>query len=45
MVEPLGAEHLRIEGRGHWWMTEDPDTAATGLLRFWEGLDRRAADT
>lgn len=38
MAERLGAAHLRLEGSGHWWMTEDPAAAATGLARFWSGL-------
>ena len=40
MLERLDASQLRLEGRGHWWMTEDPATAAAGLLAFWSGLDR-----
>lgn len=39
MAEPLGAERLTLEGRGHWWMVEDPAGAAEGLLAFWAGLD------
>ena len=39
MVTELGAEHLVLDGRGHWWMTEDPATAADGLLAFWNGVD------
>ena len=38
MIEPLGAAHLRLEGNGHWWMAEDPDSAAAGLVDFWNGL-------
>ncbi len=40
MLDRLEAGHLSLEGRGHWWMTEDPAVAADGLLRFWKGLDR-----
>lgn len=36
--DQMGAEQLVLEGRGHWWMGEDPDTAAAGLISFWEGL-------
>lgn len=38
MLEPLGARHLKLEGNGHWWMTEDPTTAADGLVEFWADL-------
>lgn len=38
MIEPLGAQHLRLDGNGHWWMTEDPDSGAAGLAAFWGGL-------
>lgn len=38
MVEGLGAEHLALEGNGHWWMAEAPEVAATGLISFWGGL-------
>ena len=31
----MGAGELRLEGLGHWWMVEDPDQAATGLIDFW----------
>jgi pimeloyl-ACP methyl ester carboxylesterase len=34
----LGARELRLEGLGHWWMTEDPGSAADGLVEFWSGL-------
>jgi pimeloyl-ACP methyl ester carboxylesterase len=34
----LGAEVLRLEDRGHWWMVEDPGAAADGLAAFWSGL-------
>lgn len=33
----LGAGELRLEGLGHWWMTEDPAAAADGLVAFWSG--------
>ncbi len=36
--DQLGAAHLVLEGRGHWWMGEDPDGAAEGLISYWEGL-------
>ncbi len=35
MLEPLGAEHLRLADNGHWWMVEAPETAADGLAAFW----------
>ncbi len=31
----LGAEVLRLEGRGHWWMVDDVDPVADALLTFW----------
>ena len=34
----LGADQLVLDGNGHWWMTEDPATAAQGLIDFWSGL-------
>lgn len=33
----LGAGVLRLDDLGHWWMTEDPATAADGLVAFWSG--------
>ncbi|MGH1487949.1 MAG: alpha/beta fold hydrolase [Acidimicrobiales bacterium] len=35
----LGAQHLVLEGQGHWWMGKDPDLAAAGLANFWKGLE------
>lgn len=35
MAEHLGIERLDLDGNGHWWMLEDPDTAASGLTTFW----------
>ncbi len=35
MIEPLGVDHLRLADNGHWWMVEDPATAADGLAAFW----------
>lgn len=32
----LGADVLELPGSGHWWMVEDPETAADGLMAFWE---------
>jgi pimeloyl-ACP methyl ester carboxylesterase len=31
----LGAEVLPLEGRGHWWMVDDPDPVADSLIAFW----------
>ncbi len=45
MVDRLGAGHLPLAGRGHWWMTEDPSAAAAGLVDFWSGLDAGSAET
>jgi len=30
-----GARILTLEGRQHWWMWEDPEGAARGLVAFW----------
>lgn len=35
MAARLDAEVLRLEDRGHWWMTRDVDTVADGLIAFW----------
>jgi len=35
MAARLGAEVLRLEGRGHWWMVRDADEVADGLVAFW----------
>ncbi len=31
----LGSEVLRLDGRGHWWMTHDVDPVADALTAFW----------
>ncbi len=31
----LGAEVLRLDGRGHWWMVADIDPVADALVSFW----------
>jgi pimeloyl-ACP methyl ester carboxylesterase len=31
----LGAEVLRLVGRGHWWMVDDVDPVADSLVAFW----------
>lgn len=31
----LGAEVLRLDGRGHWWMVTDIDPVADALVDFW----------
>jgi pimeloyl-ACP methyl ester carboxylesterase len=31
----FGAEVLRLEGRGHWWMVDDVDSVADALVTFW----------
>jgi len=31
----LGAEVLRLDGRGHWWMVEDVAPVADALTAFW----------
>jgi len=36
VAERTGAQILTLEGRQHWWMWEDPEGAATGLVKFWQ---------
>lgn len=31
----LGAEVLRLDGRGHWWMIDDIEPVADALIAFW----------
>ena len=31
----FGAEVLRLDGRGHWWMIDDVEPVADSLLAFW----------
>lgn len=33
----LGVGTIELEGRGHWWMLEDPSAAADALVSFWTG--------
>jgi len=35
IADRLGAEVLRLDGRGHWWMVDDVDPVADALVRFW----------
>jgi len=35
VAERLGAEVLRLDGRGHWWMVADIDPVADALTTFW----------
>jgi len=35
MIARLDARTLTLQDRGHWWMVEDPDAAADGLVDFW----------
>jgi len=36
MAARLGADILRLDGRGHWWMVRDVDEVADGLVAFWD---------
>ena len=36
VAKRTGAQILTLEGRQHWWMWEDPEGAATGLVKFWQ---------
>jgi len=35
ILDQLGAERVVLDGRGHWWMIEDPQRAAAALIDFW----------
>ncbi len=35
IARQLGAEVLRLDGRGHWWMVDDVDDIADSLIDFW----------
>jgi pimeloyl-ACP methyl ester carboxylesterase len=35
VAQRLGTEVLRLDGRGHWWMTADVDPVADALCAFW----------
>jgi len=37
-AQKAGAGVNELAGLGHWWMTEDPATAAATLERFWSSL-------
>jgi pimeloyl-ACP methyl ester carboxylesterase len=38
-AERAGAEVAVLDGRGHWWMCEDPAGGAAALEAFWATLD------
>ena len=35
LAAELGASTLTLADRGHWWMLEDPETAADALIAHW----------
>jgi pimeloyl-ACP methyl ester carboxylesterase len=37
-AQRAGAQTAMLDGLGHWWFTENPDTAATVLNNFWRAL-------
>lgn len=37
-AQRAGAQTAVLDGLGHWWFTENPDTAATVLNDFWRAL-------
>jgi pimeloyl-ACP methyl ester carboxylesterase len=37
VARSLGATTIELTDRGHWWMIEDPKTAADRLVSFWGG--------
>ncbi|MFF3249390.1 alpha/beta fold hydrolase [Streptomyces sp. NPDC002870] len=39
VASTLGARFEPLEGLGHWWMLEEPRTAAVALEKFWADLD------
>ena len=38
VAERTGAGILTLEGCQHWWMWEDPEGAAEGLVDFWKSV-------
>ena len=38
VAERIGAQIYPLEGLGHWWMFENPELAADGLVAFWSDL-------
>jgi pimeloyl-ACP methyl ester carboxylesterase len=38
-AQQAGARVEELEGRGHWWMTEDPAEGAAMLERFWRSVE------
>ncbi|WP_105974410.1 alpha/beta fold hydrolase [Streptomyces geranii] len=39
-ADRAGARTVRLDGLGHWWMTQDPVRGAKVLTDFWDALDR-----
>lgn len=39
VAHSLHATTIELADRGHWWMIEDPSTAAQRLVEFWNGND------
>jgi hypothetical protein len=40
LAELVGARvEMLDEGRGHWWMLQDPDRGAAVLTNFWNSID------
>ncbi len=39
VAEQTGAQIAVLEGRGHWWMLEDPAAGAHELHRFWRSIE------
>ena len=37
VAHSFGATTIELADRGHWWMIEDPATAARRLIEFWSG--------
>lgn len=38
VAERFGMEVLHLAGQHHWWMVQDPEPAADGLVAFWDRL-------
>ena len=38
VAERLGSEILTLDGLQHWWMWENPERAADGLVKFWASV-------
>jgi pimeloyl-ACP methyl ester carboxylesterase len=38
VAQMLGARHVSLEGVGHWWPLQAPDSAVAALREFWQSI-------